>query len=60
MRKIMFTLKKVSIKEVISLIASSELFHYGYLRLSANHNAKICCMCYCNAPVREYCLSDSI
>lgn len=56
----MFTLKKVSIKEVISLVASSELFHYGYLRLSANHNAKICYMCYCNAPVREYCLSDSI
>lgn len=56
----MFTLKKVSIKEVISLIASSELCVYGDLRLSANHNAKICYMCYCNALVGEHCLFDSI
>lgn len=39
----MSPLKKVLIKEVISLIGSSELYLYevGDLRLSANHNAKI-------------------
>lgn len=56
----MFTLKEVSIKEVVSLIASSELCLYGDVRLSANHNAKISFKCNCNALVGEYHLFDSI
>lgn len=43
----MFTLKKVSIKEVISLIASSDLRLYGDLRLPANHNAKMYALLQC-------------